>query len=67
MVGLPVVLGQGKEKVLGEVVEAELLAGPGQSVDLDSGLDGGIHQELLESAVFLHGLSQLFLREEKYQ
>ena len=38
MVGLPVVLGQGKEKVLGEVVEAELLAGPGQTINLDGGL-----------------------------
>merc|ERR1719400_1342351 len=54
------VLCQSQKKVLGELVEAELLAGPSQAVNLHGGLHCGVDQELLESCVLLHGFGHLF-------
>ena len=59
------VLCEAQKKVLGELVEAELLASPGQTINLDGGLHCGVDQELLESGVRLHGFGQLFLWERK--
>ena len=59
------VLCEAQKKVLGELVEAEFLAGSSQTVNLDGGLHCGIDQKLLESRVRLHGFGHLFLAREE--
>ena len=48
---LPVVFSQGKEKVLGKVIEAQFLGGSSKTINLEVGLDCGIHQELIKSGI----------------
>ena len=59
---LPVVLSKGEKEVSGQVVESQLLAGAGKTINLQLGLDGGVQQELREGGVRLHGALQLFLK-----
>lgn len=61
----PVVLGKGDKEVGGELVEAELLAGAVESVNLEGVLDGGVQEKLGKSGIRLHGSLKLFLQTKK--
>ena len=58
----PVILGKGEQEVCGELIEAKLLAGAGETVHLEGVLDGGVQEELSELGVSLHGTLKLFLQ-----